>query len=107
MSSDHPPQGRGEPATGPVRVAHETWPAPELEEDEQGGDPSCWAGLVCQECGAVISEGHRSGCSHREAPGRGSRSSTLAECGLAPGPNDATAGQGPGCPGPRRGIVVK
>jgi len=71
MSSDHPPQGRGEPATGPVRVAHETWPAAELEEDEEGGDPACWAGLVCQECGAVISEGHRCGCSHRELPGPG------------------------------------
>lgn len=28
-----------------------------------GGDPACWACLVCQECGAVISEGHRATCS--------------------------------------------
>ncbi|MBO0806372.1 MAG: hypothetical protein J2P25_25260 [Nocardiopsaceae bacterium] len=32
------------------------------EAGEAGGDPACWAGLVCQECGAVISEGHRPGC---------------------------------------------
>ena len=71
MSSDHPPRGRGEPATDPVRAVDETWPGTELEEAEEGGDPACWAGLVCQECGAVISEGHRSGCSHRESPGPG------------------------------------
>ena len=69
MPGDHPPRGRGEPATDPVRAAHETRPAAELEEYAEGGDPACWAGLVCQECGAVISEGHRSGCTHRESPG--------------------------------------
>ena len=81
MSGDHPPRGRGEPTTDPVRTAHETWSAAGLEEDEEGGDPACWAGLVCQECGAVISEGHRSGCSYTESPGPGARSSARAECG--------------------------
>jgi hypothetical protein len=71
MSSDRPLRGRGEPATDPARAAHESWPAAEPEADEEGGDPACWAGLVCQECGAVISEGHRSGCSHRNSPGPG------------------------------------
>lgn len=28
----------------------------------EGGDVACWAHLVCQECGAVVSEGHRQGC---------------------------------------------
>ena len=30
--------------------------------DEEGGDPVCWAHLVCLECGAVTTEGHRPGC---------------------------------------------
>jgi uncharacterized protein YeaO (DUF488 family) len=33
------------------------------EDDPEGGDPACWANLVCAECGAVVSEGHREGCS--------------------------------------------
>ena len=31
-------------------------------EEELGGDPVCWAHLVCPECGAIVSEGHREGC---------------------------------------------
>jgi tellurite methyltransferase len=36
---------------------------------EEGGDPACWAGLLCPECGAMLTSGgsHREGCS---APGR-------------------------------------
>ena len=32
------------------------------EDNDKGGDPACWAGLVCAECGAVVSEGHRADC---------------------------------------------
>jgi hypothetical protein len=40
----------------------------EPDESWEGGDPACWAGIVCQECGAVLSEGHVAGCSHDPAP---------------------------------------
>lgn len=30
--------------------------------EEQGGEPACFANLVCQECGAVVTEGHVAGC---------------------------------------------
>jgi len=32
---------------------------------EEGGDPVCWANLVCPDCGAITSEGHRAGCQLR------------------------------------------
>lgn len=32
------------------------------EETDTGGDPACWAHLVCSVCGAVTSEGHIPGC---------------------------------------------
>ncbi|HEY1824489.1 MAG TPA: hypothetical protein VGG21_00825 [Acidimicrobiales bacterium] len=29
----------------------------------EGGDPACWAGLLCEECGCVLTDGvHREGC---------------------------------------------
>ena len=43
----------------------------EYEElDREGGDPVCWARLVCEECGALLSEGHLAGCSLRTEPAR-------------------------------------
>lgn len=32
------------------------------------GDAACWANLVCPQCGAVVTEGHRPGC-QAGAPG--------------------------------------
>ncbi len=30
---------------------------------EEGGDPACWAGLICPDCGALTADGyHRPGC---------------------------------------------
>jgi uncharacterized protein YeaO (DUF488 family) len=31
-------------------------------EADAGGEAACWAHLVCPECGAIESEGHRPGC---------------------------------------------
>ena len=38
--------------------------AAEVGEPQPEGDPACWAGVLCPECGAVVDDGyHRSGCS--------------------------------------------
>jgi tellurite resistance-related uncharacterized protein len=42
---------------------------PDGDTSEQGGDPACWAGLLCAECGAVLDGSpHRADC-HLDAPG--------------------------------------
>lgn len=53
----------GQPA--PADEIRMITPLPERAEDDdaEGGDPVCWAHLVCDECGAITTEGHRVGCS--------------------------------------------
>jgi uncharacterized protein YeaO (DUF488 family) len=38
-------------------------------EADAGGDAACWANLVCAECGAIESEGHRPGCAQAASGG--------------------------------------
>jgi len=33
-----------------------------LSESAEGGDAACWAHLVCPECGAITTGGHRPDC---------------------------------------------
>lgn len=68
MTSDHPQPGPGEPAADPLQEAGQAPSPAGSEEARDGGDPACWACLVCQECGAVVSEGHRAGCSQSSPP---------------------------------------
>lgn len=68
MTSDQPLPGPGGlpadllPAATRAPSTAGTW------EAADGGDPACWACLVCEECGAVVSEGHRAGCSRSSSP---------------------------------------
>jgi tellurite resistance-related uncharacterized protein len=57
--------------SGPVRLTLDFFAVPAAEAGEQhpdepeceGGDPACLAGLVCEECGAVVGpDPHRPGC---------------------------------------------
>ena len=36
-------------------------------ESDQGGEAACWANLVCPDCGAIETEGHRPGCPQASA----------------------------------------
>jgi tellurite methyltransferase len=59
---------------GPVQVAMDFFEVPEMEDrtisaetTDEGGDPACWAEMVCEECGAVVGpDPHRPGCSRRQ-----------------------------------------
>lgn len=63
MTGDMPPREGREAAADAVRPAGAMRPEAEAGELGEGGDPACWASLVCQECGAMIGSGHREGCS--------------------------------------------
>lgn len=68
MGRYEPSRQRWEAAADPVQPAGGAGPAAGTQEATDGGDPACWACLVCQECGAVISEGHRAGCPQGSDP---------------------------------------
>ena len=51
----------------PIPRSSDDPPRPEdadqtTSSDPAGGEAACWAHLVCPECGALTSEGHREGC---------------------------------------------
>lgn len=62
MTSDQPQLGKGGLVTDAQREIPATRPLAGSGENA-GGDPPCWACLVCQECGAVVTEGHLVSCS--------------------------------------------
>jgi hypothetical protein len=64
MTEDQPRRREGDgPAAGPAWLTGEIRLVGPLAEDgEEGGDPACLAHLVCDEFGAVTTEGHRAGC---------------------------------------------
>ncbi len=64
MTEDQP-QREDDPAVGLASPVGEIRLIAPLEEDQEGGDPVCWAHLVCDECGAITTEGHRAGCSRQ------------------------------------------
>ncbi len=68
MVTDRDPQPRP-PADQPPEVPDAELPEP---EEPRGGEAACWARLVCPECGAMTTEGHRPGCAadSRRPPGQ-------------------------------------
>ena len=68
MTSDQSLRERSDPAADPLRTASQARSPAGPGDAGDGGDPACWACLVCEECRAVVSEGHRAGCSHSSQP---------------------------------------
>ena len=70
-------RGRAAPAESPSGPADESRPGIESADFEHPGEAACWAHLVCPECGAMISEGHRGGCEWNAADAAAGRKRSL------------------------------
>jgi hypothetical protein len=52
-------------ATVPAPTVRSGLQGAERYVTDHGGDPACWAGLLCEDCGVVLDGGgHRPGCGH-------------------------------------------
>ena len=62
MTSENQSRQQDEPAVVRPRVVDAASSVGEPAEAEEGGEAACWAHLVCPDCGAMESEGHRPDC---------------------------------------------
>jgi hypothetical protein len=67
MTTQHPGGGAGTAGPAAGAAAGAAAAAGTAEDAGLGGEPACWAHLVCPECGAMESEGHAAACPARAA----------------------------------------
>jgi hypothetical protein len=65
------PQGA---AGAPARPENDAAHGRDTGSEPAGGEPACWAHLVCDQCGVISGDPHRAWCEHARAAEPGSAS---------------------------------